>query len=138
MPAKANITFLLENIFEPSFKGGIVSIINVIADQNGTEKSYKTLQEIQAVMTSVFFFYQKHSCLVDAFNEKLGILNAAGIVNFLSRNQVKPSFAKQRQREPKLGTRFSHIFHEGFVINKKVKQTSVRCSVDSLILLQNY
>lgn len=102
MPAKANVTYVLEHLFEPSFKGGVVSITNAI-DKNENSESHKILQEILAVMTSVFF-YQKKSYLVDAFNEQLGIMNAAGIVNFLLSNQVKRNFTKQRQREPKLLT----------------------------------
>lgn len=69
---------------DPEFKGAVCSSLDEIVYLN--QRNYKNFTfrvSTEYLKTSpVAFFFRKNSYLIEAFNEKLSVLKAAGLVDF--------------------------------------------------------
>lgn len=94
---------------DSSFKGAVSSPLFEIVymnKMNFKSFAFKTLKEPLNNNFAVFYF-QRNFYLLNAFNEKIGILKAAGLVDYWISKDIDPSFLHIKQE--KLGPQTLNI-----------------------------
>lgn len=90
---------LREKTLNPFFKGGVIQpLLEVIYlnQQNYKNFTYNVLREYLFDIQIVYYF-PKNSYLVDALNEKMGILKSAGLVNRIMERYIDRGYVKMNQ-----------------------------------------
>lgn len=81
---------LQTKIFDSSFKGGIVAPLDVVLYYHFVKNiNFKILEE-QVATSLVTIIFRKNSYLVEIVNEKLRLLQSAGIVSYWTNKFYKP------------------------------------------------
>lgn len=92
-------------IFDPSFKGAIVSTLSFVLFENQINYPNNTFKVCkEKIMTiPITLYLRKNHYLTDVINEKVDALITAGLVNYWSQQNVGNSFVfpKRNDKTPK-------------------------------------
>lgn len=89
---------LQTKIFDPSFKGGIVAPLDVVLYYHFVKNiNFKILEE-QVSTSLITIIFRKNSYLVEIVNEKLRLLQSAGIVSYWTNKFYNPDFLTNREK----------------------------------------
>jgi hypothetical protein len=104
---------LLQNIFNPKFKGAFLRSLNAILYLNGEnfrkgEKMFQICKE-RYKSYPVVLFARKNFFLMDAINEKILLLQAAGLIDYWNSNSFDKRIFMNQKHPSRQSLTLTHL-----------------------------